>query len=73
MLANFLARRRTIESITSPLSKMITKLNLHAAFHAAEVEAHEVAAAIHTDLANFSAKEIAAAKSQAAKFSAMFS
>ena len=72
-IAKFFARRRTIESITAPITSIVSKLETHAAIHTDAAQAHEVKASVHADLAAEAAREVDRAKEQAAKFAKMFS
>lgn len=68
MLKNFLARRRTIESITAPITRIVDKLQVHADLHTDKAMAHESYAAHHQTQAALSKSETERAKEQANKF-----
>lgn len=70
-LSNFFARRRTIESITAPITSIVTKLQTHAELHADKAVKHEVAVAVHTDLREAAKSEVERAREQAAKFAGL--
>lgn len=71
MLKNFFARRRTIESITAPITRIVDKLQVHAELHTDKAAAHADKAAWHEDAATVAKAEVDRAKEQAAKFAGL--
>lgn len=67
-IANFFARRRTIESITAPITSIVSKLETHAELHTDKAMKHNVAVAIHQNHAADAEVEVEKAREQAAKF-----
>ena len=67
-ISKFFARRRTIESITAPITSIVTKLQTHAELHQDKAVKHEVAVAVHTDLREAAKSEAEAARVAADKF-----
>lgn len=72
-VANFFANRRTIESITAPIGKIVEQLKAHADLHEAAANVHDLAVKEATSLAAFARREVTAAKSAAEKFAALLS
>lgn len=72
-IANFFARRRTIESITAPITSIVSKLETRAELHSEAAVQHQIKVAVHSDLANEANREVDRAKEQAAKFARMIS
>lgn len=70
-LSNFFARRRTIESITAPITNIVSKLEKHADIHTDKASKHDVAAAIHAEARENSKRETERARVQAENFARM--
>lgn len=71
MLRTLLARRRTIESITAPITRIVDRLQEHAEHHSDKAFDHACKAAQHTGLADVSKVEVDRAKEQAEKFASL--
>lgn len=71
MIARFFARRRTIESITAPITRIVDKLQVHADLHTDKADKHEMTASMHNGLAVLSKAEVERAREQAAKFAGL--
>lgn len=67
-LSRFLARRRTIESITSPITNIVSQLKEHAAVHSELVSAHSAEVVFHQTSAELALAETHRANEQADKF-----
>lgn len=71
MLKRFLARRRTIESITAPITRIVDKLQVHADLHTDKANEHEDRAAYHVVAASAAKSQVERAKEQADKFASL--
>lgn len=67
-ISSFFAKRRTIESITSPITSIVTKLQTHAELHAAEDAKNRSRAQTFAAREQESLNETTRAKSEAEKF-----
>lgn len=68
---NLFRRARTIESITAPITNIVSQLHEHAEHHADKAQTHEVAVAVHTDLRETAKAEVVAARAAAEKFAGL--
>lgn len=67
-ISTFFAKRRTIESITSPITSIVTKLQTHAELHAEEAAKNRQRVATFQQREQEALSETARAKSEAEKF-----